>query len=86
MALSLKPVPNSRNARETLRHRLDSSPQSKRGSQGIATPIAISRLVDGILEVGRQRKSLLSQLRSALESGDNTGALKMARELCGLSG
>jgi hypothetical protein len=47
--------------------------------------IAISGIVDAILEVGRQRNSLLSQLRSALQSGQDDVALVLARQLCGIS-
>ena len=43
-----------------------------------------SGIVDAILEVGRQRVALLGQLRSALESGDDSKALNLARQLCGL--
>jgi hypothetical protein len=41
-------------------------------------------VVDAILEVGRQRKAVLDQLRAALQSGDNSQALNLARQLCGL--
>jgi hypothetical protein len=41
-------------------------------------------VVDAILEVGRQRGALLEQLRAALQSGDDTKALNLARQLCGL--
>jgi hypothetical protein len=40
--------------------------------------------VDAILEVGRQRKAALEQLRAALQSGNDPEALKLARQLCGL--
>jgi hypothetical protein len=43
-----------------------------------------SGVVDAILEVGRQRKAVLEQLRQALESGRDDYALTLARELCGL--
>lgn len=46
--------------------------------------VAISGVVDAILEVGRQRKTLLSQLHIALESGREKDALNLARRLCGL--
>jgi hypothetical protein len=45
----------------------------------------ISGIVDAIVEVGRQRKMLLDQMRSALESGDGEKALAFARRLCGLN-
>ena len=45
---------------------------------------AISGIVDAILEVGRQRNTLLAQLRIALESGKEKEALNFARRLCGL--
>jgi hypothetical protein len=41
-------------------------------------------VIDAILEVGRQRKGVLDKLRMALESGDDSGALELARQLCGL--
>lgn len=44
----------------------------------------MSGVVDAILEVGRQRNLLLTQLRSALESGAEREALILARRLCGL--
>jgi hypothetical protein len=44
----------------------------------------ISGAVDAILEVGRQRKAVLDHLRAALQSGDDSQALDLARELCGL--
>jgi hypothetical protein len=44
----------------------------------------MSGVVDAILEVGNQRKALLSRLRSALKSGSDTEALGFARQLCGL--
>jgi len=43
-----------------------------------------SGIVDAILEVGRQRAALLEEMRSALESGDDSKALNLARQLCGL--
>ena len=46
---------------------------------------SLSGIVDVILEVGRQRKTLLAQLRVALESGKEKEALNFARRLCGLS-
>ena len=46
--------------------------------------ISLSGLVDAILEVGNQRKALLSRLRSALRSGSDSEALGFARQLCGL--
>jgi len=55
-------------------------------AQVVATPIALSGVVDAILEVSRQRKSLLDRLRAALQSGDDTVALELARQLCGLPG
>jgi len=45
---------------------------------------SLSGVVDAILEVGRQRKALLAQLRIALEAGNDEEALNLARRLCGL--
>lgn len=47
--------------------------------------ISFSGVVDAILEVSKQRKSLLGQLRSALVSGNDSEALGFARQLCGLA-
>jgi hypothetical protein len=44
----------------------------------------ITGVVDAILEVGRQRQAVLEQLRAALQSGNDSEALRRARELCGL--
>ena len=45
---------------------------------------SICGMVDAILEVGRERKRLLAELRTALESGKEREALNLARRLCGL--
>lgn len=47
--------------------------------------MSYSGIVDAILHVSRQRKSLLDQLRAALLSGDDSEALGFARHLCGLA-
>ena len=41
-------------------------------------------IVVAIQDIGRQRKELLERLRTALQSGKNTEALSLARELCGI--
>jgi len=46
---------------------------------------SLSGVVEAILEVGRQRGTLLAQLRAALESGQEKEALALARRMCGLS-
>ena len=46
--------------------------------------LSVSGLVDAILEVSRQRKTILDQVRSALLSGNDVEALQLARNLCGL--
>jgi hypothetical protein len=43
---------------------------------------SLSGVVDAILEVGRQRKALLAQLRIALEAGNDGGALNLATFRC----
>jgi hypothetical protein len=53
-------------------------------AQLVATPTSLSGVVDAILEVNRQRKSLLDQLRAALQSGKDAEALQLARQFCGL--
>ena len=47
--------------------------------------IPVSGIVDAILEVGRQRNALLTQLRAALQSDQDNEALAIARQLCGIS-
>lgn len=47
-------------------------------------PLSVPGLVDAILEVSRQRKTILDQVRSALLSGNDVEALQFARKLCGL--
>jgi len=64
----------------------DSRLESFVDAQVVAAPIAVSGVVDAIVEVSRQRKSLLNQLRSVLQSGNNAKALQLARQLCGLPG
>jgi hypothetical protein len=46
--------------------------------------VSLPGIVDAILEVSRQRKILLDQMRSALILGDDTEALRFARQLCGI--
>jgi hypothetical protein len=45
---------------------------------------ALQGLVDAALGIARKRQELLTELRAALESKDTEGALKIARQLCGL--
>jgi len=47
--------------------------------------LTLSGVTDAILEVGRQRKALLDQMRGALQSGDTEQVLRLARQLCGLT-
>jgi hypothetical protein len=56
----------------------------KQSSANGAGPLNITGAVNAILEVGRQRKVVLNQLRAALQSGDDSQALDLARQLCGL--
>lgn len=62
-------------------HRGDVSP---RGSTTKTVALSVPGLVDAILEVSRQRKTILDQVRSALLSGNDVEALQLARRLCGL--
>jgi hypothetical protein len=63
-----------------------SPPEPFVGDQAVGIPFAISGVVDAILEVSRQRKSLLDRMRSALQTGNDATALQLARQLCGLLG
>lgn len=58
---------------------------NENGTAVAVQPISFTGIVDAILEVGRQRNSLLSEMRSALQSGQNDRVMAIARELCGLS-
>ncbi len=60
--------------------------ESFAGVSVVTAPIVLSGVVDAIMEVSRQRKSFLKQLRSALQSGNDAEALQLARQLCGLPG
>jgi len=86
MSLRQKSEAGSSSERGILGVGLESSFPVKHHSRGVVTSIALSGVVDAILEVSRQRKALLDQLRAALQSGNNAEALQLARELCGLSG
>jgi hypothetical protein len=46
---------------------------------------ALSGVVDAALEIARKRGETLARLRKALEQGNGTDALQLARELCGLN-
>jgi hypothetical protein len=47
--------------------------------------LTLSGVTEAILEVGRQRKALLDQMRGALQCGDTEQVLRLARQLCGLT-
>jgi hypothetical protein len=47
--------------------------------------VSVTGVVDAILEVGRQRKSLFDQMRSALLSRDDAEVIRCAGQLCGLT-
>ena len=47
--------------------------------------IPLSGVVEAILEVGNQRKTVLSRLRAALVCGNDSEALCFARQICGLA-
>ncbi|MFY9731966.1 MAG: hypothetical protein WB723_04210 [Candidatus Acidiferrales bacterium] len=46
---------------------------------------ALKGLVDAAIEIADARRQTLQRMRTALERGDDTEALKFARELCGLN-
>lgn len=45
---------------------------------------SLTGVLDAALEIARRRRNTLARLRAALEQGDDTEALKLARELCGI--
>jgi hypothetical protein len=44
----------------------------------------LAAAIDSALEIARRRAHTLGRIRAALESGDNTKALKLMRVYCGL--
>jgi hypothetical protein len=46
---------------------------------------SLSGVVDAILKVGRQRAALLTEIKGALERGDNDRVLVLCRQLCGVT-
>lgn len=47
-------------------------------------PPNLRGVVEAALEIARERRETLAQLRAALEKGENEKALRLARRLCGL--
>jgi hypothetical protein len=45
----------------------------------------VPAVVEAILEVSRQRRDLLDEMRGALQSGDSERALKLLSQYCGLT-
>lgn len=41
-------------------------------------------VIEAALEIGRKRRKTLARMRAALEQGNDAGARKLARELCGM--
>ncbi len=46
--------------------------------------LTLNGVLDAALEIARQRRDTLARLRAALESGNDSEALALAKELCGL--
>jgi hypothetical protein len=42
-------------------------------------------LVEAALEISRKRHDILERMRAAFESGNDAEALKLGKELCGLT-
>lgn len=64
--------------------------EEKQADRRISTGTNLAQMsragvVDAILEVGRRRNSLFGELRSALVSGNDSTAIGVARQLCGLA-
>ena len=45
---------------------------------------SLGGLAEAALEIARRRRETLVRLRAALERGDTTEALRLAKELCGV--
>ena len=58
---------------------------AKDSSEGELDHIRIAGIVESVIAVGRQRAAQLELLRIALISEDEQNALRLARELCGVS-
>ena len=41
-------------------------------------------LVAAAIEIGRARQNLIQQMRFAFERGDNSEAMRLGKELCGI--
>ena len=68
------------------RHKDDSLNQTKgRSAQNQERQESVSGVVDVILAVAAERKSIQTRMRQALERRDDVLVLKLARELCGVS-
>ena len=72
-------------SRAALKRKVPGDGQGPTKPQQEDAEVTISNIVDTFLEVARQRKAILNDMRNALESGDNEGVEKLARQLCGLS-
>ncbi|SRR5712691_8147957 len=84
--LSGNPVFSETTRQERLlnvRANASTSKRTMKANQAELNP-TLSGVTDAILEVGRQRKALLSQMRSALQSRDTEKVLTLARQICGL--
>ena len=46
--------------------------------------LSLSGVLNAALEIADKRRETLARLRAALEKGDDTEALKVARALCGV--
>jgi hypothetical protein len=61
-----------------------SFPQQMSDAQSFGNRSAYSGIVDAILEVGSRRMVIMCQLKSALLAENDSEALGLARQLCGL--
>jgi uncharacterized protein YpiB (UPF0302 family) len=43
-------------------------------------------IIEAAIEISERRRELLSRLKDALERGDETVALALAKQLCGMEG
>ncbi len=57
---------------------------SGRGSDLMSDNLSLSGVLNAALEIADKRRETLARLRAALEKGDDTEALKVARALCGV--
>ncbi len=61
------------------------SEQDKEYRDSASGSLNLRGVLDAALAIARKRRDTLARLRAALENGNNSEALKLASQLCGLN-